>query len=62
MSDTEVMLICGYCCKGKTFKEDSFTARSGCVYFCSGECEDKFAWYEEPKNSRHKDKESSGDE
>ena len=56
MSDVEVTLCCTYCGEPKVFKEDSFTARSGCTYFCSGDCEDKFAWFEEPKNSRHKEK------
>lgn len=58
----KIKLACGYCCKLKEFSERSFEASSGCMYFCSGDCEDKFAWFEEPMNHRHKDKESSGDE
>ena len=59
MSDTEVTLVCGYCYKHKKFREDSFEASSGCMYFCSGDCEDKFAWFEESIKPTHKIREAA---
>lgn len=58
----QITLLCTFCEKKKKFDIDSFEATSGCLYFCSVQCEDDFAWFECPKSQlprhvREKEKE-----
>lgn len=48
-------LCCQYCSSTIRVDETNLYVREGLTYFCSGDCEDKFAWFDGPYNYKHKE-------